>query len=239
MGPIKSSASSSSSARNPQICDDVRVVSQDELEVVHDVKCDETLFKDKTGNKIEKDIKDEKEEILHSRSESNRNLDNCADDGSDDDFKIIINDGNNLRDNIIKNKENNNCEEKADEVEVEVVKRYGDTLKIPLSSSSSSSSKVCAESGSGSCYCPICNLNISLFSESRRTFHVNGCCIDSSTLSSSLKKASTPKKQSKPSVYEKSKPPSDSKKIKLKVEEGKGEGMKKGRIDNYFYASPT
>ena len=236
------SAAASSSSRKPQICDDVRVVSQDELEVVHDVKCDETLLKDKTGNKIDKDIKDEKEERLHSRSQL---IESCADDGSNGDFKIIINDNNNLRDNNIKNKKNNNCEEKADEVEVEVVKHYDDILIIPSSSSSSSSSssKVCGESGSeselSSCYCPICNLNISLFSESRRTFHVNGCCIDSSALSSSLKNASTPKKQSKPSVYEKSKLPSDSKKIKLKVEEGKGEGMKKGRIDNYFYASPT
>ena len=210
------------------------------------MKCDKRLFEDRIGN----NIKDEKEEILHPKSqqfnESYRNLDGCADDGSDDDFKIIINDNSNLRDNNFKNKKNNNGEEKADEVEVEVVKHYHDALIIPPSSSSaSSSSKVCTEPESelSSCHCPICNLNISLFSESRRTFHVNGCCIDSSALSSSLKNVPTPKKQMKPSVYEKNKPSSENKKIKLRVEEGKGkekgEGMKKGRIDNYFYASPS
>ena len=248
------SAASSSSARRSKDYDDVGVVSKKELEVVHDfvkttAKCDKRFLIDRTENKIEKNIKDEKEKILHSRSqrlnESDRNLDGCADDGSDDDFKIIINDNNNLRENNIKNRKNNNCQEKADEVEVEVMKRSRDTLLIPPSSSSASSTsssiKVCTkpESELSSCHCPICNLNISLFSESRRTFHVNGCCIDSSTLSSSLTNASTPKKQSKTSLYEKNKPPSDSKKIKLKAEEGKGEGMKKGRIDNYFYASPT
>ena len=239
---------------------DEGVVSDEEIEVVtvargaNEERSGRAV--ENTENEIEKIIKYKEEEKPHIRHnitdhvhENNRSE---ADGGSDDDFKILSNDKYNLSNNIIMNKKDDNNDEKDDEVEVEVVRSYSNAPIIPpsslsssipssSSSSSSSSSRDCAvsESELSSCHCPICNLNISSLSESKRTFHVNGCCIDSSALSSFQKNVSTPKKQSKSSSSHEKNKPSDGKKVKLKSEEGRGEGMKKGRIDNYFYASPT
>lgn len=266
MNPIESennllptiSAATSSSSMKSEVLHDEGVVSGEETEVAHDVReknekrTGRTV--ENTENETEKIIKYKEEEKSHIRSRqsdhTHENIGGEADGGSDDDFKIISNDNDDLSNSIYKSKKDNNSKEKEDDAEVdaevEVVKSSSNAPIIPSSSSSflsssSSSSRDCAvsESDSTSCHCPICYLNISSLSESKRTFHVNGCCIDSTASTSILKNVSTPKKQSKSSSSHEKNKPSDGKKVKLKSDEGRGEGMKKGRIDNYFYASPT